>query len=372
MNSEQAKELLNRYEQGQCTPEEMGLLEGWFDSLVANAQWDEEEERQYVFGAKMKQVIDSRIAEVPVKRIWPLYLRIAAAASVLFFLSFGGYFVLHNRAIQQSAQHEPVILPGGNKAILTLANGQQIILTDAKNGKIARQGNTLVDKTADGSVRYTANGNSELAYNTVTTPRGGQYHLTLADGTNVWLNAGSSIKYPTVFRGKDRKVEVTGEAYFEVAHNKAMPFKVSTATQTVEVLGTHFNINAYTDETDVKTTLLEGSVKVSSGNNFTLIKPGEQAVLAADGFNVQNVDTEEAVSWKDGMFRFTDESLERIMRKIARWYDVDIEYADNGVKSLPFNGIITRFSDANKVLRMLELTDQVHFKIEGKKIIVTK
>lgn len=369
MNKDQIKLLLDKYNSGRASSEEVALLETWYINYNSNVANDLSIEE-----------IDADIATIrnllpqpsKVRSIWP---RIAAAASILMVFAFGGYYLVHKRAEKESAQNlASIIAPGGNKAVLTLSNGKQITLSNVHTGKIAQQGNTLVDKTADGSVTYIANSKTveEVTYNTMTTPRGGQYHLTLSDGTNVWLNAASSIKFPTMFKGVERKVEITGEAYFEVAHNKAMPFRVSSAKQVVEVLGTHFNINAYDNEPDVKTTLLEGSVKVTADQGDVVIKPGQQAVLAHAKLVVKDADTEEATAWKDNMFRFTNESLESIMRKISRWYDVDIEYADSDAKGLPFNGIIDHFSDAGKVLRMLERTKQVHFKIEGKKIIVMK
>ncbi|MEX8548602.1 MAG: FecR family protein [Mucilaginibacter sp.] len=369
MDRDQIKSLIEKYNAGTANSGEIALLETWYlnynselktDLSVVDIQFD------------VDQVRVKLARQIRPMSVWP---RVAVAASIMLLLSFGGYYLIHKRAEQQSARNlATLIKPGGNKAILTLANGKRIILDNIQNGEIAQQGNASITKTARGDVQYVAGSgrSNEVAYNTMATPRGGQYHLTLSDGTNVWLNAASSIKFPTVFNGANRKVEITGEAYFEVAHNKVMPFRVSSGSQMVEVLGTHFNINAYNAEPAVKTTLLEGSVKVTSGSNSVVIKPGQQASLANNELAVYNADTEEAIAWKDGMFRFTDEKLESIMRKISRWYDVDVEYADSDVKNIPFNGIITHFGSANQVLRMLERTKQVQFKIEGKKIIVMK
>jgi len=276
--------------------------------------------------------------------------------------------------VQVALNEKQDIAPGSNKAILTLANGKQVLLTGAHNGRLATQGSTVINKNADGEVIYQQGtaASKNVDYNTMSTPRGGQYKLTLADGTSVWLNSASSIRYPTAFNGAERIVEVSGEAYFEVAHNASKPFKVQSGSQTVQVLGTHFNVNAYTDEPVIKTTLLEGSVSISSGVENTLIRPGEQAVFDRHLFKVTQADIEDEMAWKNGMFRFTNENLESIMRKVSRWYDVDVVYEDNEARQLPLTGIITHFTNVSKVLHMLELTRQVHFKVTGKKIIVIK
>ena len=361
--------ILEKYNAGTASSDEIALLETWYLNYNSELKTDlSAEDVQF----DINQVRSRLARQIRTISVWP---HIAVAASILLILSFGSYYFINKRPEPKSAQNlATLIKPGGNKAILTLANGKQIILDSIQDGNIAQQGNTLITKTASGDVQYVAEsrGTNDVAFNTIVTPRGGQYHLILTDGTNVWLDAASSIKFPTVFNGANRDVEITGEAYFEVAHNQAMPFRVRSGNQMVEVLGTHFNINAYDTESAVKTTLLEGSVKVSSGSSNIIIKPGQQAALINNELVVRKVDTEEAIAWKEGMFRFTDEKLESIMRKISRWYDVDIEYTERDVKNIPFSGIITHFGSANKVLQMLERTQQVHFKIEGRKILVMK
>jgi len=297
--------------------------------------------------------------------------RIAAAASILLFVSIGLYFYLHtkNNTIENIRFVQNDIAPGSNKAILTLADGKQIILNDAHNGQLANESNTLINKTADGHVAYknAAEGKTAMVYNTLSTPRGGQYTLTLADGTRVLLNAASSITYPTSFLGNDRKVILTGEAYFEVAHNAAKPFRVTSQGQTVEVLGTHFNINAYSDESYIRTTLIEGSVKVSSGSSQEIIKPGQQAVLMQQSLKVNNADIEETIAWTNGYFRFNDAKIESVMRIISRWYDIDVAY-EGKVTDEGFYGKISRYKNISQVLKMLEKTKTVHFKIEGRRV----
>lgn len=376
MDKNKAQDILQKYHTGTCTEEEKALAEDWIIYGTAG-EFDLTEFELLEDLLAIRQRLNLDATQTKTIRLWP---RIVAAASILLFLSIGAYFVLHNKHPQQIAKEQKHdVAPGSNKAILTLANGHVIILNNARNGTIAQQGLASVSKKADGELVYNAsaakNHNAALQYNNITTPRGGQYHLILADGTNVWLNAASSIKYPTVFSGTERKVEITGEAYFEVAHNAAMPFRVTVNGQTVEVLGTHFNINAYLDEPSTKTTLLQGSVRITIADKMAMLKPGQQSQVtnhAAAAIKViDDVDMDEAVAWKNGLFQFNNENLASIMRKVSRWYDVDITYADAGLQQQTFSGTVSRFKSASQLLKKLELTGAVHFKIEGQKIIVT-
>jgi ferric-dicitrate binding protein FerR (iron transport regulator) len=304
-------------------------------------------------------------------RKWPLM----AAASILLCLTIGLFTLYHHDSPLQTALNNKKqdLVPGSNKAVLTLANGKQVILNGATNGKIANQGNAAINKLADGLLAYnplsgTENTTAATAYNTMTTPRGGQYHLILADGTNVWLNAASSIKFPVSFTGKDRKVEITGEAYFEVAHDKTKPFIVAGNGQTVQVLGTHFNINAYTDEDEVKTTLLEGSVKIQVGEKSFMLKPGEQSKLKNGVIDITTADANDAVDWKNGIFHFNDASIESVMRQLSRWYDVDVKY-EGKIQERNFSGEISRNVNASQILDALSFK-KIHYTIEGKTIII--
>lgn len=377
MQEKDVIKLLEKYRLGQCTPAEKASLETWYNSQAGQSQdaftgvdFDRHKNEHWA-------IITENIPAP--RRPQPVLLRkwMAIAAS-LMIISVGAYFLWQKAAPAKLGDSRAFasVVPGGNKAILTLASGKQIVLTGAKNGNLAMEGNASINKTADGDVIYKQAGpgqgsNAPLVYNTITTPLGGQYRLTLADGTNVWLNASSSIKYPTQFDGNDRKVQITGEVYFEVAHNAAKPFKVFTNRQEVDVLGTHFNINAYPDEEAIKTTLLQGSVMVIAAGGSKTIKPAEQAVLQGDKLTVHDANVEEAVAWKNGYFRFNDEKISSIMRKLSRWYDVEIRYegslSDNGL-----NGTISRYRDISQVLKMLEQTKEVHFKIEGRKITVSR
>jgi len=369
------EDLIKRYLDGTATDEEKALVESWHlqDFLKSDTAPDEEEITQV--HAQMRQVLSRHAA--PPKKLNPWY-RYAAAACLLFMLGFTGYLLLHKPSTQQLAQNQVQdVKPGGNKAILTLANGQKISLTDARNGNIAQQSGAQINKTNNGQVVYSTVKNADQdavpTYNMLATPRGGQYRLTLADGTVAYLDAASSIKYPVAFNGAERKVEITGQVYFEVVHNAGKPFRVAVKGQVIEDIGTHFNINAYDDEPVIKTTLIEGSVKVSATNQTALLKPGQQAITSANGkIKVINTDTEEAIAWKNGYFLFNDEPLESVMRKVSRWYDVDIEYPQGQKINEVYGGSADRYANVSQVLKVLEVTGDVRFKVEGKKILVLK
>jgi hypothetical protein len=264
--------------------------------------------------------------------------------------------------------------PGGNKAILTLADGAVINLDDAKNGDIARDGNARIVKPGNNGelVYHAMSGNQQaIVYNTVTTPRGGQYQLGLSDGSKVWLNASSSIHFPTTFNGKERAVELTGEGYFEIVRNTAMPFSVKVNGITIQVIGTHFNINAYKDEAAVRTTLIEGAVRVATAEQALLLRPGQQAVAGGEGRSLKldpDADIEEVMAWKNGIFNFKNQDIAVIMRQISRWYDVEVVYEGKRPEG-HFSGMISRNTPAYTVLKMLEYGG-VHFRIVGGKIII--
>jgi ferric-dicitrate binding protein FerR (iron transport regulator) len=311
--------------------------------------------------------------------------RWVAAAAILLLLTGGVWFLADRRGNAPAfAGKVPVsrhdAAPGGNKALLTMADGHVIVLDSAANGQLALQGNVKVLKLDSGLLAYEAAANhklqaaSRLEYNTITTPRGGQYQVVLPDGTRVWLNAASSLQFPTSFTGKDRTVTLKGEAYFEVAGKTAHPFYVKMPHDAViEVLGTHFNVNAYEDEPAARATLLEGGIRIRKKDHVSVLKPGQEAVMdnAGDAIQVSNdADLDEAVAWKNGMFVFNSLPLESIMRQMERWYDVEVSYRGN-VKGISFNGQISRYSQASQMLDMLATTGEVHFTMENKKIIVS-
>lgn len=310
-----------------------------------------------------------------------LVRRLSAAAAVLLAVScILAYLVLNKNKENRMALAETgssvfdPIKPGDDKATLTLSDGSVIVLDNASAGQLAKQGNTNIEKSKDGRLVYIpghTQGN-DIVYNTMSTPRGGQYTLRLPDGTNVWLNAASSIRFPTVFAGKERKVEIKGEAYFEVAKNPKMPFRVLADDMEVEVLGTGFNINAYADETAKLTTLIEGSVKIIKGKSSALLRPGQQAkVNTNENIDLSNnVNVDEVIAWKKGLFLFNATNIESIMRQVSRWYDVDVDYKIPASSGLRFTGIVSRRDNVDQILKIMELTGLVHFKIDGKKITV--
>lgn len=379
--------LIEKYQGGRITADEQSLLNEWYHSFNDNETefTGTETEQQLAdrIKSRLLETIRRENAKMPQRRKWQIP---AAAATVFLLLSIGTYMMISSRSTKREiaksntpgASYTGDIKPGSNKALLVLADGSTIILDSAANGTLSEQGNIKVQKLDNGLLAYSVNGKmitekDEAFFNTISTPRGGQYQVTLSDGTKVWLNAASSIRFPVVFTGKERKVEITGEAYFEVAKNRNMPFKVKASSSEVEVLGTHFNVNSYDDEASIKTTLLEGSVKVSAGNNQTtkFLKPGQQAGINKAGRIdvVSGADTEEVVAWKNGLFIFNSTEVKSIMRQISRWYDVDVEYRGN--INLHFTGQLTRNENVTSVLEKLALTDEVHFKIDGKKIIVS-
>lgn len=372
--------LYEKYLAGQCTPEEEYALFSYHEEFDLNGnQWENE---SMGHEEEVKRTVWLRLKKTMLpRRIW---LYTAASVAAMLVLIAGYIFLIpgHQHPVTAANKNQPSntpkvytadVAPGGNKAILTLANGSIVTLDDMKVGTTARIGSLDIHKTKGGQLSYSVNPDSmhtqTVQFNTLTTPKGGQYEVVLADGTKVFLNAASSLRFPTAFTGTERNVELTGEGYFEVAKNKAMPFKVKVGDMTVAVLGTHFNIMAYEGEKWVKTTLLEGSVRLTSGSASTMLKPGEQARLTNSGsLNVVRVNTAEEVAWKDGYFAFNNTDIQTVMRQMSRWYDVEVQYS-GAVPNDEFVGKISRSSKLSEVLRTLELTG-VHFRMENKKIII--
>jgi ferric-dicitrate binding protein FerR (iron transport regulator) len=309
------------------------------------------------------------------------WLRLAVAA-VLVAGIFAVYKYMHASAVPEqtivkAATTNNPISAGGNKATLILENGSAINLETASNDTVVEQKGSRILKQADGQLLYTSlkEKPASVSYNRIVTPRGGQYQVILSDGTKIWLNDSSSVHYPVVFTGSERKVEVTGEAYFEVAKDASKPFKVKIGEKAeVEVLGTHFDVNAYTDELVIRATLLEGSIKISElqGKESRMIIPGEQAALnASNRITVNKIpDTEQVIAWKNGVFNFYNTSLGMALRQLARWYDVDIVF-EGSIPQKQFSGEIQRSLSLSQVVKLLE-KNGVNCRIEGKKLIVTK
>jgi transmembrane sensor len=386
VNKQEFLELIDKYLAGEASKEEEQLLLNFFDSFQSEAEWNEE-----LFGVKhhLEEKMLKRLqaaVNVPANKthagIRFLSLKNIAAAVMGFALITAAAFYIFNKPVAKQplvALNKPVKYdaePGSNKAILTLANGSKLVLNAAKNGVLAKNGSISIRKTKDGQLIYLVEGtkpintDSTVAYNTISTPVGGQYQVILPDGTMVWLNAASSLKFPTLFKGTQRVVELTGEAYFEVAKNKAMPFSVKVNDMQVKVLGTHFNIMAYTNEPTIQTTLLEGSVALSNGQVNNTLKPGQQGVLNKKGeIKILNVDAGHYVAWKNGYFEFNRSNIQEIMNQLSRWYGIEVTYAGN-VPDDEFVGKIERSAKLSQVLRILQLS-KVNFKLQDKKIIVT-
>jgi len=383
------RELLDKYLTGSMTEQEWkvfsgmlndpaykNLLEGTIDTELREHTYEGAPDHEVL--AAIQDHVKDKLHERKRSGMIIMYLKRAAVAAVVLMIAGAGYWWLTNQpAKKELASADPVnkttiIPPGGNKAILKLSNGDEIMLDSAAEGTLAQQGQAKVMKLANGQLSYKPSGNAPAAavYNTITTPRGGQYMLTLADGTKVWLNAASSLQYPATFSGKAREVALKGEGYFEVAKNASMPFHVQVNTMDVEVLGTHFNVNGYVNESAIRTTLLEGSVKVKDGKQVRTLKPGQQSVVAANEEMkvLDDTDLDAAVAWKNGMFQFKGADIETVLRQAERWYDVQFDY--KGGIAVRFSGQISRSANAEQLLKILELTGKVKFEIHGKTIVV--
>ena len=394
------QELFRKWLDNQCSPEEVKELFEYFNNpedenelrgLIFNSleneggeengsQWQGESDQ--VFIQIKSQLHTEKGKVVPFsKKKW---LRIAVAAALVAGI-FIVYKYMHGSVAPEQtvaksnmiSNPENTIGPGGYKATLTLENGSVINLKTTSNDTVVKQEGGRILKQADGQLVYTSlkEKPTSISYNRIVTPRGGQFQVILTDGTKIWLNDSSSIRYPVVFTGSERKVEITGEVYFEVAKNASIPFKVKIGNNTeVEVLGTHFDINAYTDESTINTTLLEGSVKVSelSHKKSRVIVPGEQAQInASNNIKVNKLpDAEQVIAWKNGAFNFSNTNLEMALRQLARWYDVDIVF-EGPIPQKQFSGEMQRSLNLSQVVSLLE-KNGVNCRIEEKKLIVTK
>lgn len=373
-------DLLNKYHQGTCNAEELALLEDWYAQTVPSDQELPEEELLVAKSNVWQGLRSSLNFNRDTVRLWT---RISAAAVLFITMAIGILFYFKEEPTENTNTAESKfsnndIAPGGNKAYLTLADGKKITLTDAGVGHLADDSGIEISKNAEGEIVYKITdqqGSSSkvlTGMNTIETPRGGQYQVLLPDGTKVWLNAASKLTYPVSFANRDRTVELIGEAYFEVTKDVSHPFKVKSPGQEVEVLGTHFNVNSYKDESVTRTSLMEGSVKVSStSGNGKLLKPGQQSTLSGKDISLEEVNLDEVLDWKNGNFVFNDEDLKSVLRKVSRWYDVEIVYEidPSGVSLL---GKVSRTNNVSAILDAIEQTEQVHFKIEGRRIVVMK
>ncbi len=379
--------LISRELSGNASPDELQVLKNWLDEAPGNktiyntlksqtqwgnrkkilAEYDQEKEWE-----KLERQIDKQIDK---HRYFKRSIFRYAAAAVVILMITGTWFYYDRQQIslEQTAELQiNKIVPGGNKAILTLADGSKIVLDSARTGTLATQGGSEIIKQDDGKLVY-ANSSpyegAQVRMNTIETPRGGEYFVELPDGSKAWLNAASSIKFPAEFTKKERRVEISGEVYFEVEKNK-VPFIVEVVNKPeIRVLGTHFNVNAYADESTVRTTLVEGSVQTGQ----VILKPGQQSELNSEGvISVKEVNTSLYTAWKDGRFIFRDTPLEDIMRNMSRWYDVDIFYADSSLKGLCFTGNIPRETSVEEIFILLGKTKRIQFQVTNKTITIMK
>ncbi|EHQ28852.1 FecR family protein [Mucilaginibacter paludis] len=393
MDKERVKDLLFGYLNGTLSAEELDELLGYaqneayeevfYESM--GEEWKIEKPTQAIPDEQVqrvyqKTIVDPRFAQKNTGKIFSLFnIRYIGSAAAVLLVAVGVYFYA-SRSAHTGSEYANDVNPGGNKALLTLSNGHKVSLDQSTGLTLQEQSGIRISKSGKGQLIYTtasknnAHSAGDVVYNTLQTPNGGQYQLVLPDGTKVWLNSSSSIKYPASFASlKERKVMLQGEAYFEVAHNRQLPFRVVSNKQTVEVLGTHFNINAYIDEPVIATTLLEGSVKVTGEASaaIAVLKPGQQAQYGSS-ISVSDVDTETIMAWKNGDFILKDNDFKTTMRKIARWYDVQVIYDPSAPQDLELGGWVSRSKNISAVLKIMESTGKVHFKVNGRRVIVTK
>jgi len=367
----------------------LGLLESMhaedLQRLLQQQLSDNEQRRQpgVELSIKMLEAINERIGIGKEENKAAVVIKggsgMLVAASIFALLIVCAYFFVNKpgkddivkKQVNEKYQRDDV-LPGGAKAVLTLSNGSSIVLDSSNSGVLAQQGSTRIF-SFNGRVSYARVGSisSEILYNKISTPAGGKFQVTLPDGSNAWLNAASSIRFPTAFAEKERKVEITGEVYFEVEKNRLMPFVVKVDNAEVHVLGTHFNVMSYNDENIIKTTLIEGSIKLIKDNQQVLLKPRQQSQVTRSG-NVKvinNIDVSQVIAWKNNFFYFENADLESVMRQLARWYSVEVIYKNKGNGDL-FHVDIPTNTKLSEVLKALELAGGVHFRIEGQKVIV--
>lgn len=364
MTKEEILALIRKYNEQQCTEEEAALLESWYVQQDALHQQELSTEK---ITADLEDVFQSLSKPSRTIPVW----KMAAAAAIIGIAIFSGWYFINkpsSSAPSAATSFTADVDPGGNRATLTLADGTVIDLGDAKQGKLTEQTGIAVSKTADDQLVYSsasaASGAHTIAYNTIRTPNGGQFVVVLPDASKVWLNAASELTFPISFTSRNRQVTLKGEAYFEITKDAQRPFMVSTDKQEVKVLGTRFSVNAYLDEPGTRTTLVEGSVQViaKADQQSMLLKPDDQVMLR-DNFTLNKVDANAEIAWTKGKFTFNEEPLGSIMRKLARWYNLDVEFKDAEAATTIFGGTVSKFDKVSKVLRKLEATGDVRFEI---------
>ncbi|MGQ7856322.1 FecR family protein [Pedobacter sp. WC2501] len=384
--------LYQKYLDNSCNPQELQELLHHFEHAEPDAELVQmirtelqKDDERYVALPQVQAILSKLDESMQVNVINPIAKRRSLfttsmrywSAAALLFLSLLLYYGNEHLNFfgTYTSTYKNDIPAGGDKAYLTLADGKRIALTDSMVGTISPAPGLRISKTAKGQLRYElAKGASGNGYNTITTPKGGKYEVILADGTHVYLNAASSLRFPTSFTGvAERRVTLTGEGYFEVSHRNGQPFYVQSGKQLLRVLGTHFNLKAYPDEQSVKTTLLQGSVEVSSseGSNAVL-KPGQQSQLDQGKLKLEEVDVMAATDWQRAEINLKAEDFQSTMRKIARWYDVEIVFDETAPGDLTLGGLVSRDKSLVAVLKVIELTGKVHFKVEGRRVTVMR
>ncbi|MCX2584417.1 FecR domain-containing protein [Pedobacter sp. MR22-3] len=378
-NQKEFQKLVQKYLDGEASTEEKNALDDYY--LLFRDEPDQtsllSDKQLFFLEQRLENGLFARIHQP--SKVWRMWPRIASVAATVAVIVFGAsLFVYHKQQNTNITTNATDITPGKIAATLTLSNGKKISLSDAANGEIAKEAGISVTKTADGQIVYEIKETTSVEnnINTLTTSKGETYVLTLPDKSRVWMNAASSLTYSTSLNEhKQRRVKLDGEAYFQIAKDKAHPFIVESKGQEVEVLGTHFNINSYGDDKIVRTTLLEGSVKVvfqKGERNEKILKPGQQSILLPDNrIAVKEVDVNEAVAWRDGKFIFDREDMGTIMRKVARWYNVEVIFEDD-IQNKQITGSVSRYANLSELLKVLEATGRAHFKTEGRKVIITK
>jgi ferric-dicitrate binding protein FerR (iron transport regulator) len=388
MQNERIRLLASKFLDGSATEAEKEELHAWYDEwkddemiVTTDGPGNEDAMKQRILSGILQRV-DEEKATAPVIGIRTSGKKWWAVAAVLLLLigGAGTYLVMRSNGpsepvLAENDFYKNDVAPGTNTATLQLADGRIVNLADSIQTGL-QQGNASVEKGNDGTIVYNIEDTeqkkgSSVAYNTISTPNGGEFKIVLADGSKVWLNAASSLRFPASFVGDERNVVLTGEAYFEIAKDARKPFTVTANGTTTRVLGTHFNIKAYNDEQDVITTLVEGAVRIESNDQQKNLVPGQQALIRTDARNivVSTADVDDAVAWKNGYFTFRNENIKDIMRRISRWYDISVKY-EAGVDANAFGGTFSRSKSLKQLLKSLEMTNTIHFKIDGKNVTV--
>ena len=372
MTRKEAEDLLSKYEQGRCNAEELAWIETWYIQL-------NEDKELKLSPAALNLSMLRMMRALPIQQTHtvPLWKKVTVAASILLVATLGYYFSRQKTSLKDKTSNKvanAVIKPGGNSAVLILADGRRINLEETAQGKLAEEAGVTIIKKASGEIIYNMKGTKDVAvaqnsYHTIATPRGGTYQVLLEDGSKIWLNAASSIKFPTSFAAAERIVELKGEAYFEIAKNPMRPFTVKVEGQSIQVLGTKFNVNSYTDEAKLATTLLEGSIKLTNQKENVILKSGEQA-LSTIGKKIElnEVEAADFLAWKNGMFSFHRADLQTVLRQFERWYNIDVKF-EKDVPETFFTGKIYRNLNLDDALNNLTFLG-VRFKIENRNVTV--